>query len=481
VRREELRAAIERDPEAIVDLVLSLMARVEELERQIGRSSRNSSLPPSCDSSEARKERPKKKGSGRRQGGQPGHPGQHRPMVANPDRVETYWPSECGGCGAAIAEADRIADGDPVAHQVSDIRVVVDVCEHRRMRTRCTCGHRTLAPLPVGVPEGAFGASVAAAASTLTAARVSRRETGRLLEDLCGIQLSVASVEALVKQTSAVLEDPYVRILRHLDDAAVRCADETSWRQAGDTRWLSVAAAVDAALFQIAARRDRDAARALLGDDPDGVIVSDRYSVYLYIDASKRQLCLAHVLRDFVALGERDGASGRLGRKLQKCLDDTFKILKTPGRDVADPDALAADLAPHRQQLRECSSRAPAAATRRRPGSASGCWIATTRCGRSPESPASRLPTTPPSARCVTACCGARPATAPKPTTGTAPSSGSSRSAKPAVSNAAGCIPTSLKRSPPTNTGCQSPPRSRPDPRSDPVNGYSAGASPVPV
>ena len=353
VRREELRAAIERDPEAIVDLVLSLMARVEELERQIGRSSRNSSLPPSRDSSEARKERPKKKGSGRRQGGQPGHPGQHRPMVANPDRVETYWPSECGGCGAAIAEADRIADGDPVAHQVSDIRVVVDVCEHRRMRTRCTCGHRTLAPLPVGVPEGAFGASVAAAASTLTAARVSRRETGRLLEDLCGIQLSVASVEALVKQTSAVLEDPYVRILRHLDDAAVRCADETSWRQAGDTRWLSVAAAVDAALFQIAARRDRDAARALLGDDPDGVIVSDRYSVYLYIDASKRQVCLAHVLRDFVALGERDGASGRLGRKLQKCLDDTFKILKTPGRDVADPDALAADLAPHRQQLRE--------------------------------------------------------------------------------------------------------------------------------
>jgi transposase len=349
VRREELRAAIERDPEAIVDLVLSLMARVEELERQIGRSSRNSSLPPSRDSSEARKERPKKKGSGRRQGGQPGHPGQHRPMVANPDRVETYWPSECGGCGAAIAEADRIADGDPVAHRVSDIRVVVDVCEHRRMRTRCTCGHRTLAPLPVGVPEGAFGASVAAAASTLTAARVSRRETGRLLEDRCGIQLSVASVEALVKQTSAVLEDPYVRILRHLDDAAVRCADETSWRQAGDTRWLSVAAAVDAALFQIAARRDRDAARALLGDDPDGVIVSDRYSVYLYIDASKRQLCLAHVLRDFVALGERDGASGRLGRKLQKCLDDTFKILKTPGRDLADPDALA----PHRQQLRE--------------------------------------------------------------------------------------------------------------------------------
>src|SRR5450755_2007675 len=341
VRREELRAAIERDPEAVVDLVLSLMARVEELERQIGRNSRNSSLPPSRDSPDARKERRKKKESDRSQGGQPGHPGRHRPMVADPDRVDTYWPTQCDGCGAAIGEADRVADGDPVSHQVSDIKVVVEVCEHRRMRTRCGCGRCTLAPLPAGVPEGAFGASIAAAASTLTAARVSRCETSRLLEDLCGIQISVASVEVLVKQTSTALEDPYVRILRHLDDARVRCADETSWRQAGDPRWLSVAAAVDAALFQIAARRDRAAARALLGDDPGGVIVSDRYAVYLYIDAAKRQLCLAHVRRDFIALGERAGAPGRLGRKLQKCLDDTFKILKMPGRDLADLNALA--------------------------------------------------------------------------------------------------------------------------------------------
>ena len=274
-------------------------------------------------------------------------------MVANPNRVETYWPSQCDGCGAPVGESDRVADGEPVCHQVSDIRVVVDVCEHQRMRTRCKCGHRTLAPLPAGVPEGAFGATVAAAASTLTAARVSRRETGRLLEDLCGVRVSAASVEALVKQASEALEDPYERILRHLDEAKVRCADETSWRQAGRSRWLSVAAAVDAALFQIAVRRDRDATRALLGDDPEGVIVSDRYAVYLYIDATKRQLCLAHLLRDFVALGERAGAPGRLGRQLKRCLADTFKILNQSGRDRADLSVLAADLAPCRQRLQE--------------------------------------------------------------------------------------------------------------------------------
>jgi len=353
VTRAEAEAIAAAGGEVVVAVLLELAARIEELERQIGRSSRNSSLAPSRDSPEQRAERPKKKGSGRKQGGQPGHRGRHRPMVENPDRVETYWPNECDRCGAPIGEADRIAVGDPVAHQVSDIKVAVEVCEHRRMRARCECGHCTLAALPAGVPEGAFGAGVAAAVSTLTAARVSRRETGRVLDDLCGIEISDGSVEALVKQASAALEDPYVRILEHLDQAAVRCADETSWRQAGDGRWLSVAAAVDAALFQIAERRDRASARALLGDDPQGVIVSDRYAVYLYIDDTKRQLCLAHVLRDFVALAERGGAPGRLGRKLERCLAGAFKILNHPDRDRLDLSALQADLAPSRTKLRE--------------------------------------------------------------------------------------------------------------------------------
>lgn len=64
--------------------------------------------------------------------------------------------------------------------------------------------------------------------------------------------------------------------------------------------------------------------------------MSDRYAVYLYIDASKLQLGLVHVLRDFVALGERDGTPGRLGRMLERRLASAFKIVNQPGRDRAD-------------------------------------------------------------------------------------------------------------------------------------------------
>jgi transposase len=356
MRREELRAAIDRDPEAIVELVMTLSAsvaalraEVDELKRQLGRDSRNSSLPPSRDSPAARAKRPRK-GSGRKQGGQPGHPGSHRELVADSDHVVEHWPDACGRCSAPIAAKDRQAAGDAVCHQVTDIVVRVEVTEHRRMRTRCSCGCRTLADLPVGVPAGAFGPAVAAAAATLTAARLSRRDSARLLGDLCGVTISAASVERLVKQAADALEDPYMQIVKAVDDSPVRGADETSWRQAGQTTWLSVAVAQTAALFQLDARRDRDAAMALLGEAPSGTIVSDRYAVYLYIDDSQRQLCLAHLLRDFVALGERAGAPGRLGRALARVLGDVFTALKQP-RNLDELGILRADTAEQRERL----------------------------------------------------------------------------------------------------------------------------------
>jgi transposase len=333
---------------AQAERIAALEAELDELKRLIGRNSRNSSLPPSRDSREGRKQRPKKR-SGRKQGGQPGHPGSTREMVADPDRVVVHWPERCGGCGGRVSESDR--DGDPVCLQVSEVIVRVEVTEHRRMRVRCRCGRRTLAGLPAGVPAGAFGPGIAAAVATLTAARVSRREVSRLLTDLLGVTLSPASVEALLKQTSIALEEPYVSILEQLDRSLVRGADETSWPRAGNPGWLSVSVSEQAALFQIAARRDREAAIALLGEQPAGTIVSDRYAVYLFIDDTQRQLCLAHVLRDFTALGERAGAPGRLGRKLTQTLTDVFKILKQPGRDPGDLLALHADLADLRERL----------------------------------------------------------------------------------------------------------------------------------
>ena len=332
---------------------MALEAEVEELKRLIGRSSKNSSLPPSRDSREAREQRSKKRSSGRKQGGQPGHKGRHREMVADPDHVVAHWPQACRGCGGQLGQDGQALVGDPVAHQVSEIISRVEVTEHRRMRVRCDCGACTLAELPDGVPAGVFGPGVAATAATLTAARIGRRETVRIFSDLFGLTISIASLQSLLEQTSLTLEAPYIEILEALDREPVRGADETSWPQAGQGQWLSVSTSERMALFQIAKRRDRDAAKALLGEEPAGVIVTDRYAVYLFVDDTKRQLCLAHLARDLVALSERTGAPGRLGHALARELGRVFTALHAPGRDPDDLDALRHDIAPHRQAFHD--------------------------------------------------------------------------------------------------------------------------------
>jgi transposase len=345
--RDAVRALFAAQAERIA----ALEAEVAELKRLIGRNSNNSSMAPSKDSPQAREQRSGKRSSGKQQGGQPGHPGRHRTMVADPDRVLEHWPEACQGCGGELAEGNAV--GGPVCHQVSEIITRVEVTEHRRMRVRCECGACTLAGLPAGVPAGAFGPGVASAAATMCAARIGRRESVRVFSDLFGLTISLASLQALLEQSAIALHDPYLEILHALDSEPVRGADETSWPQAGKGQWLSVSTSEKMALFQIAKRRDRDAAIALLGEAPDGVIVTDRYAVYLFLDDTQRQMCLAHIARDLVALGERDGAPGRLGRKLAHELAAVFGVLHQSGRDPAALASLRADTAVHRQRFHD--------------------------------------------------------------------------------------------------------------------------------
>jgi len=136
-------------------------------------------------------------------------------------------------------------------------------------RLSCPTGCRPARSLP----------GVQAAAASLCAARVARRETVRSFSDLFGSTVSLATVQALLEHGAIALEEPYLELLHALDSEPVCGADETSWPQAGQGQWLSVSHSERMVLFQIAKRRDRDAAKALLGEAPDGVIVTDRYAV----------------------------------------------------------------------------------------------------------------------------------------------------------------------------------------------------------
>lgn len=304
--------------------VASLMAELAELRRRLGQNSTNSSRPPSSDSPQAPKRR-ERKGSGRKPGGQPGHEGHHRQMVADPDRTLVHPPERCEGCGAGLEDGEPV--GDPVCHQVWELPAVVcDVTEHRRLRRRCACcGRVTLAGVPAGTPAGAFGPNLCATVVGL-AAHMSREEVAKFVVDNFRCPMTAASVEAICKRASEAIAGAWDELADAVGDQPVVHMDETGWRWPGLRRWAWLAGTDQIAVYRLTDTRSGQVARDLLGEDFTGVLVSDRYAGYNWLDVSQRQACYSHLLRDFQALADRGGRIAKLGRALKQTAAEILAV-----------------------------------------------------------------------------------------------------------------------------------------------------------
>jgi transposase len=315
---------------AMFDLIAEHAVRIEKLERRLGQNSRNSSLPPSSDRPDREEQgkeeelRPRKR-SGKKRGGQHGHEGSGRELDPHPDETVEHRPARCRKCGRELTGGERVV-GRPARHQVIELPdTAVITTEHRMLRVVCPgCGTHNRAELPAGVEKGAFGPRLRATIVTLAAMLMSRRTTLALLRDMFGAKVSVGSIDNILKQAGELLASPWEAIQRAAQAAEVLHADETSWRRAGQRIWLWAALSATACCFRIDQTRARSAAKTLLGDF-DGLLISDRYSVYDFIDPSRRQACLSHLARTFQAFAERDGPAGRHGQTIRTLIDEIIR------------------------------------------------------------------------------------------------------------------------------------------------------------
>lgn len=318
MERAEAEAVLDGDRETAVALLLRvgelieanrrLEARVGELERRLNRSSRNSSLPPSQDPPSA-PPRLKKSASGRKPGGQPGHEGSSRRLLPleQVDELVEHWPERCRSCAHIFAEAELVDAVEPWRHQLAELPpIAVCVTEHRLHGVCCPeCATPTRAELPREPPRSAFGPRLQAAVVTLAVRnRVSRRDTTELARELFGVGLATGSVDTIIHQAGEALAAPHTRLEQEIKSAPVVNIDETGWKTAGGNRTLWGALTARTAVFRIAAGRHAFEARTLLGERYAGIVCSDRWRGYDYLDPSQRQLCWAHLLRDFTAHSE---------------------------------------------------------------------------------------------------------------------------------------------------------------------------------
>jgi transposase len=176
--------------------------------------------------------------------------------------------------------------------------------------------------------------------------RLSRREVAGVCREVLGAPLAVGSVDALCHATAAALAEPVAALEAAVQQASAAHADETSWRQAGQRCWLWVVVTALVTVFTIAPSRGRGVIQGLLGAAFAGYLITDRWSAYTWLSPERRQVCWAHLKRDFQALVDAGGSARAIGETGGALIDRLFDAWYA-GRDEPTPrPALAAALAP---------------------------------------------------------------------------------------------------------------------------------------
>ncbi len=245
--RAEFAALQAAGPDALYALfqqqaaqIAALTARVEQLEARLGAHSQNSHRPPSSDGPQV-PPRSQRTRSGKRPGGQPGHPGHTLAMTDTPDRTVVQHPCRCAHCGAALA-------GVPAAvvarRQVVDLpRLALEVTEQQAATVCCPhCQRSAAAPFPALVAQPVqYGPRLLGLGVYLRHyQRLPYQRISALLADLFGRGPSAGTLHRASLACAAALAEVEAAIKAALNAAAVAHADETGVVVAGRRRWVHV-------------------------------------------------------------------------------------------------------------------------------------------------------------------------------------------------------------------------------------------------
>jgi len=335
----------EKTPESVRRALRRILEENQAMADNARTSSRNSSLPPSKDSLQHKRPR-RQQATTRKPGGQPGHRGVTRPLVPQ-DQLSVppiaVQPETCP-CGHVFpADADTV--GTPWRHQVFEIPAMTPtIHEYALGHCRCPqCGDTVRAAVPVGVPTRTLGPNVQALITLLTGQyHLPKRAAATILRDVFHVPVSAASVCAVEQAMSTILEAPVATVLAAVRQAPAKHLDESGWPQRREhdpgvattdplkRGWLWSMTTPEATVYLIRRSRAKAISQELLvgkglTPDVDTVVVTDRHGAYNWIPLECRQLCWAHLDRDFLAISERqDPVAQRIGQALLTQADQLF-------------------------------------------------------------------------------------------------------------------------------------------------------------
>ena len=291
--------------------------RLAELERRLGLNSSNSGKPPSSDGlAKPARVSSLRTVSGKKPGGQTGHPGKTLRRTETPDATIDHYPPACTACGEPLTAA--MATGH-VARQVFDLPEPqpLIVTEHRAHDCRCAaCGAQTRAAFPAGVTAPVqYGARIAAFVVYLLHYQLlPEKRLAALMADLFGVTLVPATIARISQDCAGRFKSFVATVQDRVAAAPVKHMDETGFRIGAKTNWLHIASTIWLTFYRISPKRGSLLAQVT------GIVVHDHWKPYYTMTGVLHALCNAHHLRELKALIEieKEDWAGRMQRLLRR-------------------------------------------------------------------------------------------------------------------------------------------------------------------
>ena len=290
---------------AIVSRLAEVEARLEKLENQPKKDSRNSSKPPSGDGF-GKRTKSLRKQSERPSGGQKGHPGSTLEWCEQVDEVVTHAVDGCSEYGTSLLSVSAIDYERRQVHELPPLRL--QVIEHQ-VEVKCCpdCAEISKGAFPADITVPVqYGSGLRGLMVYLMNAQLLPSDiTREVLREVLGCDLSEGTLYNVRAQCFDQLAPVEQQIKQSLGAVAVLHCDETGLRVNPKLWWLHVASTSELTYYFVHPKRGREATNEM-GVLPTfkGISVHDGWASYFKYHCT-HTLCNTHHLRELRFIAER--------------------------------------------------------------------------------------------------------------------------------------------------------------------------------
>jgi len=303
--RQKLKTASRDELIVIIEMLLPLITRVEELEREVaelkGRNSKNSSHPPSQDIFKPKPKSLRKK-TGKKSGGQKGHKGTNLDFFTQIENTIEYYSDSCLYCGHDLSnQTQKLVE----RKQVVDVPVMsYFVTQHQRYSSCCPdCKELSCAQFPAQLTKGAsvrYGANLSNLITYLSTRQLlPLKRLAETIDVLFGLPISQGTIENMLNRKVLEVQDVYDTILNRIQSSQVIGVDESGCKVNGKKSWVWTWVTEKFSLFDISDNRGKATIERMF---PNGyrnaILVSDCWKPHLNSPAKNHQICIPHLRRE---------------------------------------------------------------------------------------------------------------------------------------------------------------------------------------